>query len=382
MNHLYLLFTSLFLSLFTVSESVAEAPAATDGFMSGADISALKTLEDDGAVYRDATGSAGDAIEILQDQGIGWFRLRLFVDPDGEGVVNNDLEYTTALAKRIKDAGGKLLLDFHYSDTWADPGKQFKPKAWEGLSFDELVAKVESYSRETIEHLAAAGAMPDMVQVGNEINAGMIWPDGQLWVKSEPEGDGFDRLSRLLKAGFRGVAAGTPDDQPQPLRMVHISRGDRADQAVYYFERILDRGVEFDLIGFSYYPRYHGTLDQVRQNLHNTTKTFGKPIVLVELGYAYTDDEAGDEAEPQREQFAYPITVEGQAAFTREVVDIVQSVPDGLGRGVFWWHAAATPTKSGLAWSRGRLGLFDENGKVLPAAAALSPGSPNLSEPE
>ena len=350
--------------------------------MSGADISALKTLEDDGAIYLDRDGAPGNAIEILQDQGIGWFRLRLFVDPAGEGVVNNDLEYTTALAKRIKDAGGRFLLDFHYSDTWADPGAQGKPKAWEDLGFDELVGKVESYSRDTIEHLAAAGAMPDMVQVGNEINAGMLWPDGQLWIKSEPEGDGFDRLARLLKAGFRGVAAGTPDGQPQPLRMVHISRGDRADQAEYYFERILDRGVQFDLIGFSYYPRYHGSIDQVRQNLHSTAKLFKKPIILVELGYAYTDDETGPEAEPQRDQFEYPITPEGQAAFTHKMVEVVQSVPDNLGRGIFWWHAAATPTKSHLPWSRGRLGLFDENGQVLPAAAALCPGSPDASEPE
>ncbi len=336
-------------------------------FMSGADISALKTLEDDGAVYRDADGNPGDAVDILMDEGLNWYRLRLFVNPDGRGVVNNDLDYTTALAKRIKDAGGRFLLDFHYSDTWADPGKQFKPKAWEGLGFESLVAKVESYTRDVVEHLDAGGARPDMVQIGNEITGGMIWPDGRLWVEGGDRDDEFDRLVALLDAGMRGVRnADLGGDTP--LLMVHIARGDRWSESEFYFEQLAKRDLDFDMIGYSYYPRFHGTLDEVRDNLTRTAEAFGKPVVLVELGFAYT----GGQWEPQQEQFEYPVTPEGQAAFTRDVVAAVRAVPNGLGRGVFWWHGAATPTPGNLAWEGGRLGLFDQDGKVLPAARALS----------
>src|SRR5690606_22032014 len=156
-----------------------------------------------GAVYR-VDSVPSDAIQALRDHGMNWFRLRLFVDPDGENVVVNDLAYTIELAKRIKASGAKFLLDFHYSDTWADPGKQYKPAAWEGLDFDALIAKVESYTREVMETMASQGVAPDMVQIGNEITGGMLFPDGKLWVDRSKTDEEFDRLAALLKAGIRG----------------------------------------------------------------------------------------------------------------------------------------------------------------------------------
>lgn len=337
-----------------------------DSFMSGADISALQTLEDDGAIYRWQDGTPGDAIEIMRDRGIDWYRLRLFLEPDGIGVVNNDLAYTTALAKRIKARGGQLLLDFHYSDTWADPGKQFKPKAWEGLSFEELVDQVESYTHDVIVHMSEAGVRPAIVQIGNEITGGMIWPDGKLWGDGIDSEQAFDRLSEFLRAGVRGIQSATTEG-PTPEIMIHIARGDRWGESEYFFNQLQDREVEFDLIGYSYYPRYHGSIAEVRENLTRTAETYGKPIVLVEFGFAYT----GGEWEPQQDKFEHEVTPQGQAAITREVVELVAGLPDGLGRGVYWWHAAATRSPSNLAWSDGRLGLFDQDGRVLPAAAEL-----------
>ncbi|MEM9294192.1 MAG: glycosyl hydrolase 53 family protein [Planctomycetota bacterium] len=347
------------------SAACAETPTP-EPFMRGADISALKTLEDDGAVYRHPDGTPGDALHVMTEQGLNWYRLRLFVDPDGVGVVNNDLAYTTALAKRVKAAGGAFLLDFHYSDTWADPGKQYKPKAWEDLSFEALAAQVEAYTREVVEHLDAAGAAPDMVQIGNEITAGMLWPDGRLWVEGEDQDAAFDRLAILLKAGMQGVRTASID-APTPKLMVHIARGDRWHESEFFFTKLAERDLDFDIIGYSYYPRFHGTVEELRDNFHRTAEAFQKPIVLVEFGFAYT----GGEFEPNHEAFEYPVTIRGQSAFTRDVVRVVRETPNGLGKGVFWWHAAATPTDSGLAWEGGRLGLFDENGRALPAMTTM-----------
>ncbi|MEM7680782.1 MAG: glycosyl hydrolase 53 family protein [Planctomycetota bacterium] len=366
-NRIHLFLTRcLALSISLSAGAGCAQPQSPDPFMRGADISALKTLEDDGAVYRHPDGTPGDALAVMTEQGLNWYRLRIFVDPDGVGVVNNDLAYTTALAKRIKDAGGALLLDFHYSDTWADPGKQYKPKAWEGLGFEALTAQVESYTREVVEHLAAAEASPDMVQIGNEITAGMLWPEGRLWVEGEDQDAAFDRLAKLLEAGMQGVRTASID-APTPRLMVHIARGDRWHESEFFFRKLAERNLDFDVIGYSYYPRFHGTVAELRDNFHRTAEAFQKPIVLVEFGFAYT----GGEFEPNHESFEYPVTIRGQNELTRDVIRVVRETPHGLGKGVFWWHAAATPTDSGLAWEGGRLGLFDDNGRALPAMTTL-----------
>ena len=328
--------------------------------MRGADISALSVLEQKGAVYR-VDGQPVDAIKALSDHGVNWFRLRLFVDPKYEEVVVNDLPYTIALAKRIKQAGGKLLLDFHYSDTWADPGKQFKPEAWRDLDFPALEQKVESYTREVMEAMGREGVLPEMVQIGNEITGGMLFPDGKLWVDKSKADEEFDRLAVLLKAGIRGARAGAGE---KPIQvMIHIARGDRWNENEFYFTQLERCGVEFDLIGNSYYPRYHGTMAQVKDNLTRTVERFKKPIVLVEAGYAY----AGEQWEPQKQE--YPNTPEGQAQFLRDLMDVVRGLPEGRGLGVFWWYPEAVPlSEPGLVWESGRLGLFDANGEILPAA--------------
>lgn len=375
MNHLRAIATLLLLILVSgctapASLKTPEKTSSAIPFMAGVDISGLTVLEEDGAIYRDVDGASGDPIELFMKHGVNWFRLRLFVDPNHEGMVVNDLPYTIDLAKRVKAAGGKLLLDFHYSDTWADPGKQFKPKAWEGLTFSQLTQQVEDYSQKVVDTLQAEGCMPDMIQIGNEITAGMIWPDGRLWVDENQRDAEFDRLATLIKAGHRGISKAAADGQ-MPLIMLHNARGDRWDEMEYFFGMLLERDVPFDVIGYSYYPRYHGTMKQVRDSLRHSAETFMKPVVIVEIGYAFR----GGPHEPQFDQLEYRVTPEGQAAFTHAVIDALRNTPHGLGAGVFWWHGEAIPTANHKAWSGGRLGLFDQEGKVLPALRAL--GSPN-----
>lgn len=367
---------------FLAAQEVAtEQPARrahTGEFILGGDISALAELEERGAVYK-VDGEPVDAIEAFRTHGFNWFRLRLFVDPDGRGVVVNDLPYTIALAKRIKDSGAKLLLDFHYSDTWADPGKQFKPAEWEGLSFDELEQRVYEYTRGVLEQMSAEGVAPDAVQIGNEISSGMIWPDGRLWVNEAERDREFERLSRLLKAGIRGAREGAGPDH-QPLVIIHVDRGDRWENTEYYFTRLEANDVDFDVFGFSYYPRFHGGgLGGVRENLVNTVERFNKPVALVELGFA----SRGPEFEPRNATFEFPVTPDGQKAFAEAVIEMVRDVPGGMGLGVFWWYPEAVPIsgQDGFVWENGRIGLFDEEGNILPTAEAFKAAA-GVQQPE
>ena len=336
------------------------------GFMSGADISGLPVMEQDGVIYRDENGQAHDAIELMYTKGLTWFRLRIFVEPNHVDMVVNDLDYTLALAKRVKAAGGKLLLDFHYSDTWADPGKQFKPKSWKGLSLEELAERVELHSYDVIKAMRREGVMPEMVQIGNEISHGMIWPDGRLRWNGEEREASFDRLATLIKAGIRGVkrASGKKYD---PILMLHLAKGGSWTATKRFFTKIFERDVQFDVIGFSYYPRYHGKQKDLRENLQKTVEVFKKPVIVVEVGYAWRDIEK----EPKQHNFEFPGTKEGQASYMQAVMDEVDALPNGMGVGAFWWHAEATPSKNKKAWLNGRNGLFDDKNRVLPAMSVL-----------
>lgn len=343
-------------------------------FRSGVDISSLPVLEAAGATYS-SSGVTGDPIQLLRNAGIDWFRLRLFVDPsnDPDPFVVNDLSYTIALAQRIQATGGKLLLDLHYSDTWADPGKQFKPAAWEPLSFNGLRQQVYEYTRETIESFASAGVLPAQVQVGNEIGNGLLWDDGYPWSGGTHDA-GFNRLAQLLEAGIDGVRDGA-GDQDSPEVLIHHALGANGGATSYFFDKLEDRALDYDAIGYSYYPRFHydpssgeGDVADLAANLISTANTYQKPVYVVEAGFAYS----GQQFEPEYE---FPVTMSGQTQFVDAVVEAVEAVPGGLGGGVFWWYGEATPTPGLPVWEGGRYGLFDASGDLLPSAEALGAAS-------
>jgi arabinogalactan endo-1,4-beta-galactosidase len=183
----------------------------------GADLSFLKQAEDRGTVFKD-NNQPKPGLQIFKDHGYNWIRLRLFHMPTQ---LPNNLEYTIAEAQAAKKLGFKFLLDYHYSDTWADPGKQFLPKAWEGLTHAQLVEAVFNYTRDSIAAFREAGVLPDMVQIGNEIPGGMLWPDGKAPAN-------WDNFADLLKAGIAGVEAGK-GNQPRPRIMIHIDKGGDKD---------------------------------------------------------------------------------------------------------------------------------------------------------
>nr|NQU92656.1 glycosyl hydrolase 53 family protein [Bacteroidota bacterium] len=284
--------------------------------MIGADISFLPQIEDRGRKFF-VNDEGIDAIELLRNHGFNYIRLRIFVNPENEkGYAPEQgycgLKYTLEMARRIRDGGMKLLLDFHYSDYWADPQQQYKPLAWADLDFETLKDSVKAYTTNVLLALKQQGTLPDMVQIGNEINHGILWPDGHI---SRP-----DQLAGLLKAGVEGVEAVNPD---LPV-MMHIALGGQKAEAVFWLDNMIARGVQFDIIGISYYPRWHGTLYDLKSNLHDLAKRYNKPLNVVE----YSD-------------------------FKREVHDIVFNLPGNLGKGTCIWEP--------LGW---RSGMFDRNGEV------------------
>lgn len=334
----------------------------------GADISSLKKSEDLGGIYKNADGTPGDALQILRDHGLNFARLRVWVDP-ADGYHNK--EKILVMAKRFKDLGIKLLVDFHYSDNWADPGKQIKPEAWKEYDFQQLKQALYDHTFDVCSDLVAQGTPPDMVQIGNEINAGMLWPDGHTY-----DPPNWDNLAQLLTAGHDAVQACSPETQV----MLHIAEGGDNDVARWWFDNITRKEVPFDVIGISYYPYWHGSLAELQYNLNDISARYDKDVIVVETAYAFTEQDndgfaniANDELKvPQ-----YPYTPEGQRDMLRNVISVVRAVDDGRGIGVFYWDATwiavegngwdNTNPAEGNAWEN--QALFDFEGKALPALA-------------
>ncbi len=285
--------------------------------MLGADISFLPELENKGMKFYDLDGKEKDAVKILKDHGLNYVRLRIFNDPARDSGYSPqkgfcDLQHTLQMAKRTKDAGMKLLLDFHYSDYWADPQQQYMPKAWRGKSINELKQAVYDYTRMVMQALKDQGTAPDMVQVGNEINHGMIWPHGSV--------NNFDSLAQLFFAGIQGVKVVSPATSI----MLHIALGGQNDESKFFIDNMINRGVQFDVIGLSYYPKWHNTLADLEYNLDDLSRRYNKDVIVVEYSHV-----------------------------KKEVNELSFNVANGRGKGSCIWEPLST-------WER----FFDRNGKA------------------
>ena len=327
-------FVVLFYLLFLSSRLPAQ------GYAIGADLSFMKQAEDSGFVFKE-NGKARSCIEIFRDHGYNWIRLRLFHTPTR---LPNNLPYTIALAKQAKKQGFKFLLNYHYSDTWADPGKQFLPKAWEGKSQAELVQAVFEYTRNTMIAFRDSAVFPDMVQIGNEISNGMLWPNGKL-------PDNWNNFAALVQAGINGVHASCANN-PCPQLMIHIDKGGDKKFTKYFFDKLHSYGIRYDVIGQSYYPWWHGSLLDLRDCLNFTAEEYKKDIMLVEAAYNWKPTEYVNKHAPFDE------SPEGQKQFLEEVNRVVMNIPGNRGIGIFWWEPAVS--------RRGSRSYFDEQGNVLP----------------
>jgi arabinogalactan endo-1,4-beta-galactosidase len=333
--------------------SSAAPPATATGskFVLGADISFLDSTGDGrwGPLpeYHE-NGVTSDELTILKNHGWTGFRVRVFVSPVRKAP-NNTLEAAIPLAKRIKAAGATFLLCIHLSDTWADPQHQETPTAWAKLGFDDLEKQVEAYTYDTIRQLKEAGAMPDWVQVGNEITPGALWPLAQLkvpgatkYLPPEPYDDvqQWDHLTRLLKAGIRGVKSAAGDTPPRIA--IHIDKGANWKVTEWFFDHLENAHVEYDIIAQSFYPEWnHGTLDQLWENMNRCADRFHKDFLVVETGYGHSH-------EPGNASMLWPETPEGRLQFMADIINTVKKAPRGIGV-MYWapeheaWNADGTP---------------------------------------
>jgi len=326
--------------------SAAQNISRAFDFAFGADLSFLKQAEDRGVVFKDGT-NALPGLQIFRNHGYNWIRLRIFVEPVTNYLPNN-LAYTLAEAKAAQKLGYKFLLDFHYANSWADPGKQPTPQAWKSLTHKQRVQKVFEYTRDTIAAFRDAGLTPDMVQVGNEVTHGILWPDGRL-------PDHWKNFADYLRAGIKGVAAGCGTNS-RPKIMIHIDQGGSIPKTKYFFDHLNHYGVRYDVIGFSYYPWWHGTLMDLRENLAFTANTYHKDIVIVETAYNWRPGrETADRVGP------FPETPEGQRDYLDELTRVALGTPDERCQGIFWWEPAVGG-RGGLV-SRS---FFDDEGNALP----------------
>ncbi len=285
--------------------------------MLGADISHLPELESRGKKFYDTDGKQKDVFNILKDHGFNYIRLRIFNDPARDSGYSPkegfcDLEHTLRMAKRTKAAGMKILLDFHYSDFWADPQHAHMPAAWRGKTITELKQALYDYTKQVMQALKGQGTAPDMVQIGNEINHGMVWPHGHI--------NNMDSLAQLIYAGIQAVKAVSPSTSI----MLHIALGGQNDESKFFLDNMVNRGVPFDVIGLSYYPRWHCTLADLEYNIDDLSKRYNKDVNVVEYSHR-----------------------------KKEINELAFTVANGRGKGTCIWEPLNT-------WEQ----FFDKDGKA------------------
>jgi arabinogalactan endo-1,4-beta-galactosidase len=356
----------------------ATSPVRAD-FIQGADISSLPAIEDHGGVFKE-NGAPKDPLLIFQDHGLNYIRLRIWHTP-AAGYAN--LEKTLQIAVRIKSLGFKLLLDVHYSDTWADPGHQTKPAAWESLPFAALRDSVFQYTRDVITALKNQNTLPDMVQIGNEIICGMLWNDGRVCDPFNTPRQ-WTQLAELIGEGIHGVNESLSADDTVQI-MIHIDRGGDNGGSRWFYDHLLAQNVDFDIIGLSYYPWWHGTLSDLEFNTHDLAGRYGKDIVIVETAYPWTldwcDDSHNIVGNSSHQHPGYPATVEGQTDFLNDLIDLIQGIPGNKGMGLFYW-APEWISAPGLGSPWENVTLFDFSGELLNSISAFDSTLSGASSPD
>jgi arabinogalactan endo-1,4-beta-galactosidase len=360
------------------SFKIEPIPALQDGkredFMMGVDASMIKKVIDQGGIYYNLDGVEQNVFEILADAGVNYMRVRVWNDPFSpiglQGGGDMDIEQAFWIAREARRVNMRIILDLHYSDTWADPEHQVKPYAWETLTFSELLEAIEDFTYESVMYFKNRGVTPQMIQIGNEINNGMLFEEGRI-IWNDPTS--YDRLADMLKSGIKG--AKKADQFIKTI--IHLADGGKFSIFDEFFSEMEDRNVNYDIIGASFYPFYHGTLDRLADNLNQISAKYNKQVFVAETSYAYTQEGHQNASnifgENQEENGGYLATIQGQATSIRDVIEVVANVPNQKGLGIVYWEPAWLPV-TGAGWAEdGTLAtwsnqaLFTYSGKALPS---------------
>ena len=330
------------LLLFISSTTIALAQKKNKlAFAKGADVSWLPQMEATGYRFYDTDGKEKDCLQLLKERGMNTIRLRVFVNPSQDKASGHcSKEETVAMALRAQKAKMRIMIDFHYSDTWADPAKQAKPAAWANLSFDALQNKVYEHTFDVLTALKKAGVTPEWVQVGNEIPGGMLWPDGST--------NNWAQLAQLLNKGYEATKAVNAKIKV----IVHVDEGNNNEKFRCFFDKATEHQVKYDVIGLSYYPfwikkDYSETIADLQKNLNDMASRYQKEVMVVEVG-----------------------GVDEQVQNTRELlaatIKAVKAVPNHKGLGVLYWEP-----QGAKSWSGYGLSAWQQDGKPSPALDAF-----------
>lgn len=340
----------------------------------GGDISLLPEYEDAGATYKEENGrTITDLIPYLASTGMNAMRVRLFVDPaeyieshpDADSNACQSLEYIIPVCRRIVDSGMSLMLDFHYSDTWADPGAQWTPAAWSGLSDEELIVRIGQYTRDVLMTLKEEGIVPEFIQPGNEISYGMLWgtPDAAVQYKVLPGSDkNWPRFASLLKAAIASCREICPDAQI----VIHSERTGYNDILGEFYSKMNNYGVDFDIIGLSYYPYFHCPMSSLSSSLSYLEGAFPeKEVMIVETGFPYKWEVPGTS-----QPVDYDYTLTGQNRFAGDLVAMLETHKNVTG--LFWWWLEYNAYGTSLeGWYNAP--LFDSTtGRATPALKTIA----------
>jgi arabinogalactan endo-1,4-beta-galactosidase len=315
-------FAAALAAVLAIGPAIASAGPLT---MLGADVSSVQRTLDLGGRYFDASGTARDPLDILKSIGVNYIRLRVWNNPASG--TNNKAKVLT-YAKTVKAKGLKLMIDFHYSDTWADPGKQFKPAVWASHGIGQLQTDVYNYTFDVCSSLKAQGTTPDSVQIGNEINVGMLWNDGKVI------NNNFTNLGLLLKAGYKA----TKDCNSGTQVIIHTADADSDAHARWFYDGITAQGVTWDITGLSYYCFWHGSLSNLSSVITDVRSRYGKPVVIAETAYPFTASNADSEANAvggSAPCSGFPATWAGQAS---EFTAVQNTARSAGALGVFYWE--------------------------------------------
>jgi len=316
-------------------------PVAVDYLAKGADVGWLSQMEATGFKFYESDGTETDCLDILKNRGMNTIRLRVFVHPSSDPQSGHcSKEETVAMAVRAKNAGMRVMIDFHYSDTWADPSHQTKPAAWANCTFAALKDSVYQHTYDVLNALKSAGVTPEWVQIGNEIPSGMLWPEGSY--------TNFGQLSALVNKGYDA----TKDIDSSIKVIVHIDKGNDNARFRWFFDLAVANGMKFDVIGASYYPYWLGTdytatINDLETNLNDMVTRYDKDVMVVEVGGDYT-------------------LVQNTQDMLNQVISIVRGIPGERGLGVIYWEP-----EGAKSWSNYQLNCWQNNGKPSTALDAF-----------
>jgi len=327
--------------LYSCNTSKNIQTTSKSSFAKGADVGWLPQMEATGYKFYDTDGSEKDCLQLLKDRGMNTIRLRVWVNPNDDKASGHcSKEETVVMALRAQKMGMRIMIDFHYSDSWADPGKQFKPKAWENHTFSELMKDVYDHTFDVLSALKSAGVTPEWVQVGNEIPGGMMWPEGST--------KNWSQLAQLLNKGYEATKA----IDAKIKVIVHLDEGNNSEKFRWFFDNATANNVKYDVIGLSYYPfwikkDYTETIADLANNLNDMATRYNKEVMVVEVGGEY------DKVQNTYEMLAATIKA-------------VKAVPNNKGLGVIYWEPQGEKS-----WSHYSLSAWQSDGKPSPALDAF-----------